>query len=143
MRAATLHPPTPRNPPMSHNTHSNRINRTTAPVSARQPKLRRSPVTQAWYYNQDGKNYGPVSPSQLRQLATSGQLVPTDMLWRQGMKEWVPAGTLLGFPAPPTPPAAPTPAAPARTFPWVRLTVTLVFAVAGVVLLLLGKAKLG
>lgn len=36
----------------------------------------------------------PVSAAELRRLAQSGQLQPTDMVWREGMANWVAAGSI-------------------------------------------------
>ena len=41
-----------------------------------------------WYYTQNGEQRGPVSPAQLKQLAQSGQLQPTDLVFKEGGKEW-------------------------------------------------------
>jgi hypothetical protein len=39
-----------------------------------------------WFYTRDGKTkIGPVSSAQLQAHGKSGQLRPTDMLWREGM----------------------------------------------------------
>jgi len=37
---------------------------------------------------------GPVSTAQLQALATSGQLQQADMVWKEGMAQWVPASTI-------------------------------------------------
>lgn len=51
------------------------------------------PVTEQaeWYYTHDGQQFGPLSWSQFRQLAASGQLRRTDMVWKNGMQGWAPA----------------------------------------------------
>src|SRR6202790_5449538 len=68
-----------------------------------------------YYYSRDAQRFGPVSTEQLRELAASGQLEPTDMIWKEGMADWVPAARLKGlFPAAaPTQPAAAAQPAPA------------------------------
>ncbi len=51
-----------------------------------------------WFYTQDGKTKaGPASPAQLQALAKSGQLRPTDLVWKAGMAEWMPARTIKGL----------------------------------------------
>ena len=62
-----------------------------------------------WFYTRDGKQkHGPVSSTQLQTLARSGQLLPSDRLWKQGMSQWVPAAKVKGlFPSPATPPPLP------------------------------------
>jgi hypothetical protein len=67
-----------------------------------------------WFVAREGQQpSGPVTPQQLKQMATSGQLQPEDLVWREGMPKWVPAGQVKGLlGAPPTePPAAPPRAA--------------------------------
>jgi hypothetical protein len=51
-----------------------------------------------YFYTQNGQAAPtPVSAEQLRQLAASGQLLPTDMIWKEGMPLWVPASSLKGL----------------------------------------------
>ena len=76
-----------------------------------------------WYYARAGKQAGPVSPEDLSTLAASGQLSPTDMVWKEGMQTWVPAERLTGLftamPAMTVPPSLP-PAGPVATLASVR-----------------------
>ncbi len=51
-------------------------------------------MSQKWYYTKDGERQGPVSHQQLKQLATSGDLQPTDLIWKEGMADWKEAGTI-------------------------------------------------
>ena len=46
-----------------------------------------------WLYSRDGTDHGPVSSSTLVELAKNGQLLPTDLLWKEGMAEWKPASS--------------------------------------------------
>ncbi len=46
-----------------------------------------------WLYSREGTDYGPVSSSELMELAKNGQLLPTDLLWKEGMAEWKPASS--------------------------------------------------
>ena len=63
-----------------------------------------------WFYTRDGQQFGPLSAEQLKQMATSRQLVPTDMLWKDGMKDSAPARAVRGlFPAEPAAPKPPPP----------------------------------
>jgi len=67
-----------------------------------------------WYYAHQGQQAGPVSIEQLRQLAASGQLQPSDVVWKQGMAAWTAANTVEGLFSAALGPAAPPPgAAPA------------------------------
>jgi hypothetical protein len=56
---------------------------------------------QQWHYSKSGKQLGPVSDAELRQLANQGTLLPTDLVWREGMQEWKRADFIKGlFPEP-------------------------------------------
>jgi len=50
-----------------------------------------------WYYARDDKQHGPVTAAELKQLAASGRLHAVDLIWREGMEEWTPAGRLKGL----------------------------------------------
>jgi hypothetical protein len=55
-------------------------------------------MSSAWYCTRDGKNrFGPFTSSQLRKLTKSGKLLPTDMVWKQGMTQWVRANQINGL----------------------------------------------
>ena len=40
-----------------------------------------------WYYIHEGRQYGPVSGAEIKKLAAGGQLLPTDLVWKDGMPE--------------------------------------------------------
>ncbi len=88
-----------------------------------QKRRGRKTMEAQWYYTDQGQRVGPVSPTQLKELATSGRLQPSDMVWKEGMSEWAAASKVKGlFPtttqAPPPPPPLPTlPASPGTTQP--------------------------
>jgi hypothetical protein len=67
-----------------------------------------------WYYDHDGHVGGPITVSELRQLAASGELLPTDRVRKEGMERWVKARAVKGLFAPPASaaeiPRAPEPA---------------------------------
>lgn len=46
---------------------------------------------QEWFYNHDGQQKGAVTFQQLQILAESGQLTPSDLVWKAGMPGWTPA----------------------------------------------------
>ena len=51
-----------------------------------------------WFYTRDGKSRsGPVSTDQLRALARSGQLQPSDMVKRSDMPKWLSAAKVHGL----------------------------------------------
>jgi hypothetical protein len=49
-----------------------------------------------WYYNKNGQQLGPVNFDQLKDLAATGQLIASDMVWRHGMGHWTRAGIVKG-----------------------------------------------
>ncbi len=64
-----------------------------------------------WYYARNGRQFGPHTEEQLRQLIAEGRVLPTDAVWKAGMPAWVPLHDVFppaGGPPPP-PPAAPLP----------------------------------
>ena len=48
-------------------------------------------MAEQWYYAQQGQRKGPVSEQEIRQLISSSQLQPTDLVWKQGMAQWAKA----------------------------------------------------
>src|SRR5437660_3986081 len=59
------------------------------------------PMATDWFYTLNGEQApAPATAEQLRQLAASGQLLPTDMVWREGMTGWAPASSIKGLFAP-------------------------------------------
>ena len=73
-----------------------------------------------WHYIQNGQQAGPVPWSQLRQIADSGQLRPSDMVWKNGMPTWATAGSIRTlFPHPPalSSPPPPRPSLVAELWP--------------------------
>ena len=50
-----------------------------------------------WFYAKNGERSGPVSSSALKQMAGSGQLGISDVVWREGMSEWTPAVKVKGL----------------------------------------------
>ena len=45
-----------------------------------------------WYYSRDGKQHGPLSSAVLLEMAKKGELLPTDLLWKEGTENRRPAG---------------------------------------------------
>ncbi len=51
-----------------------------------------------WFVTREGTQYGPVSFDDLNYERTRGELNPRlDMLWKEGMADWVPAGEVEGL----------------------------------------------
>lgn len=46
-------------------------------------------MAEMWYYTCEGKQMEPVTDAELKRLAASGMLKPTDMVWKEGMPKWV------------------------------------------------------
>ena len=82
----------------------------TSPLSGSSDRL--------WHYSKGGKQAGPISMAALRQMAASGQLSPTDMVWTAGMASWATAATIKGLFATPAT-GATVPSVTASTLPGV------------------------
>ena len=68
-----------------------------------------------WYIARSGQRLGPYSSSDLRRLAVGGQLQPSELVWKDGMKKWHPASKIKGlFPA--SPPAGTEDDSPGETW---------------------------
>lgn len=70
-----------------------------------------------YYVGKSGQQIGPFSLEELKSKLASGEVSPSDLVWKEGMPDWKPASTIPGL-AEPVAPAAPEPAvpAPATTF---------------------------
>jgi hypothetical protein len=73
-----------------------------------------------WYVSRNGKQHGPIGYAQLVANAQAGWIVPTDLVWKEGMLEWLPAGQVGGLfdsrsPTPPLLPQAAPPGIPATS----------------------------
>jgi hypothetical protein len=62
-------------------------------------------MSPAYHYQSDGRRAGPVTEARLRELLAAGHLRPGDLVWREGMPEWVPAARVPELAV--TPPGAP------------------------------------
>ncbi|MCU0797077.1 MAG: CD225/dispanin family protein [Akkermansiaceae bacterium] len=43
-----------------------------------------------WYYAKDGGQRGPVSEGEMRDLIAQGVVKPADLVWKEGMGDWLP-----------------------------------------------------
>ena len=71
-----------------------------------------------WHYSVAGEKKGPISSGELKRLASAGKLSRTDLIWKEGMANWAPAGKVKGlFPVQETstPPRMPPLPRPIRT----------------------------
>lgn len=63
-----------------------------------------------WHYSIQGNRSGPVGGAELKRLADSGQLSPADLVWKEGLQNWVAASNVKGLFT--NRPAAPPPLPP-------------------------------
>lgn len=47
-----------------------------------------------WYYAKNGRQLGPVDHAGLVRRIAAGEVAPTDLVWRDGMADWTPAGQI-------------------------------------------------
>jgi hypothetical protein len=59
-----------------------------------------------WYYGHDENKVGPFSVQQLKDLAASGAIMPTDTVWKDGVDAGVVANRVRYLFASPPPPSA-------------------------------------
>ena len=50
-----------------------------------------------WYCVIDNRQFGPITAVQLKQLATTGKLQPSHLVWKEGMQNRVPAQSVKGL----------------------------------------------
>lgn len=48
-----------------------------------------------WYYDNKGKQQGPVSQEELRELRRRGEIKGTDLIWNESMENWLPYAKVL------------------------------------------------
>lgn len=62
-----------------------------------------------WYYSKSGTQLGPVEEGELRAKLASGEISQADLVWRDGMTDWLPVSKVneLMMVARPAPPSAP------------------------------------
>jgi hypothetical protein len=51
-------------------------------------------MAEMWYYTRAGKQMEPVGTEELKRLAISGILEPTDLVWKDGMSQWARASSI-------------------------------------------------
>lgn len=73
-------------------------------------------MAEQWYYTKNGQPMDPVPLAELKRLASAGDLKPNDLVWKEGMPNWVKASTTKELFADDASASATTakPAAPAR-----------------------------
>lgn len=70
-----------------------------------------------WYYSKNGTQLGPISTEDILSKLASGEISPGDLVWKDGMADWLPAGQVaeLRTAAPRSPSAAVTPTSSVKT----------------------------
>lgn len=71
-----------------------------------------------WYYSKNGVQLGPISDNEIRMKLASGEISATDLVWRDGMNDWLPAAKVADL-------------TPLSAFPVARSTTPPVFANGG------------
>ena len=66
-------------------------------------------MADAWFVGRGGERSGPFAADALREMAASGRLAPTDLVWSEGMAVWAPAASLPGLFTTSPPPVAGSP----------------------------------
>ncbi len=54
-------------------------------------------MTGNWFVGRNGSQDGPYSWAQLQQFVEQGRLVATDLVWREGMPDWVAVSAIKGL----------------------------------------------
>ena len=54
-------------------------------------------IADLWHYSKNGKQFGPIVYTELSHLASANQLLPNDMIWKEGMTNWKPAKEIKGL----------------------------------------------
>ncbi len=54
-------------------------------------------MARLWRYKRDGQEFGPVTPDDLKLLADSKRLQPTDLVSKDGTTKWMPARSVRGL----------------------------------------------
>src|SRR5262249_25678989 len=54
-------------------------------------------MAEEWFYAHEGNEFGPFTRSHLKRLGASGQIQPTDLVWKTGMTKRVPARAVKGL----------------------------------------------
>ena len=47
-----------------------------------------------WYSGRDGQQYGPFEEAQMKSMVADGRVLSTDLVWCEGMPQWVPAASV-------------------------------------------------
>lgn len=65
-----------------------------------------------WYYSKNGAQLGPIGPAEMESKLKAGEIATNDLVWKEGMADWLPAGKVAELQAvlsPPVPASEPPP----------------------------------
>jgi len=67
-----------------------------------------------WYYSKNGTQLGPIGTEDIQSKLASGEIAQSDLVWKDGMADWLPAGQIaeLRVVLQATSPVAPAPSSP-------------------------------
>lgn len=71
-----------------------------------------------WYYSKNGNQLGPISAEEIKSKLSTGEIGSADLVWKDGMADWVPAsqvGELRSLVSSPTLATESSPGAPVST----------------------------
>jgi hypothetical protein len=54
-------------------------------------------TSKIWWYAKGDKRCGPYTAAELKVLVADGQLAPNDMVWREGLANWLQVSSVLGL----------------------------------------------
>ena len=57
----------------------------------------RKAMSKEWYYAKGDQKHGPITSERFRALAKCGALEPTDLVWTEGMTDWMKATVVNGL----------------------------------------------
>lgn len=57
----------------------------------------RSSANAQWYYGSGDERVRPISARELKDLADAGEITPETLVWKKGLKEWVPVRKVRGL----------------------------------------------
>jgi len=50
-----------------------------------------------WWYSKNDERFGPHTAVELKEIAATGQITATDMVWKEGLPNWLPASKIKGL----------------------------------------------
>lgn len=50
-----------------------------------------------WYYSKNAVQLGPVTEEELKAKASAGEILPNDLVWKEGMADWKAFGQIAEF----------------------------------------------